>query len=84
MIAVTRLSGQEIMINADLIEFVETTPDTIITLITGRKILVCQTAEEVRARVLAYRRAAGDRFFHAGVTEAMATAVSGDPGGMQV
>ena len=58
MIHVTRLGGQEMLINADLIEFVESTPDTIITLTTGRKVLVREPSAEITARVLAYRRAA--------------------------
>ncbi len=58
MIQITRLGGQEILINADLIELVETTPDTIVTLTTGKKILVRETPQEITARVLHYRRAA--------------------------
>ena len=42
MIQVTRISGKDIIINADLIEFVETTPDTIITTTSGKKIIVKQ------------------------------------------
>nr|CAA9270616.1 Flagellar protein FlbD [uncultured Armatimonadetes bacterium] len=66
MIQITRLGGQEVWVNADLIEFVETTPDTIITLTTGKKVLVRESADEVTGRVLAFRRAAGARPFAAG------------------
>ena len=59
MITVTRFDRSEVVINADLIEFVETCPDTHITLVTGKKLLVRETAQEVVARVLDYRRAAG-------------------------
>jgi flagellar protein FlbD len=59
MITVTRFDQSELIINADLIEFVEALPDTHITLVTGRKFLVRETPEEVIERVLAYRRAAG-------------------------
>ena len=40
MIEVTRLNGTQILVNADLIELVEETPDTVITFTTGRKIIV--------------------------------------------
>lgn len=59
MIIVTRFDRSELVVNADLIEFVEALPDTHITLVTGKKLLVRETADEVVARVLAYRRAAG-------------------------
>ncbi len=59
MITVTRFDNTELVVNADLIEFVETLPDTHITLVTGKKLLVREGAPEVVARVLAYRRAAG-------------------------
>ncbi len=59
MITVTRFDHSPLIINADLIEFVETLPDTHITLVTGKKLLVRETADEVVARVLEYRRAAG-------------------------
>lgn len=61
MISITRLGGQEMWVNADLIELVETTPDTIITLTTGKKVLVRETPEQICARVLRYRRAARTR-----------------------
>ena len=59
MILLTRLNGSEVVINADLIEFVETTPDTLLTLVTGKKIPVRETIEEVIQRVVSYRRATG-------------------------
>lgn len=55
MILVTRFDHSEIYINADLIEFVESTPDTIITTLTGRKLLVRESAAEVRDRIVKYR-----------------------------
>lgn len=59
MIKVTRLNHSELILNADLIEFIERTPDTVITMTTGRKVLVRETAEEVVRRVIAYRREVG-------------------------
>ena len=56
MIKVTRLNDSELVINADLIEFVEAIPETIISLTTGKKIMVTESVEEVIARVIAYRR----------------------------
>lgn len=62
MIPVTRLTSAaaperaEIIVNADLIELVEATPDTLITLTTGRKLLVREPAPEIVARVLRWRR----------------------------
>ena len=59
MITVTRFDNTEFIVNADLIEFVETLPDTHLTLVTGKRLLVRETAKEVVALVLDYRRAAG-------------------------
>ena len=59
MIKVTRFNQSELILNADLIEFIEATPDTVITMITGKKVLVRETADEVRLRALEYRRSIG-------------------------
>ena len=59
MIKVTRFNHSEVILNADLIEFIETTPDTVITMITGKKVLVRETAGEVRDLALEYRRSIG-------------------------
>ncbi len=56
MIEVTRLHNQMIVINADLIEFVEQTPDTMITTTTGKKLLVKESVDEVIDKVVAFRR----------------------------
>ena len=56
MISLTRLNGQEMVINAELIETVEKTPDTIIGLVTGKRFIVQETVEEVISRVMEYRR----------------------------
>ena len=52
MIEVTRLKGKKMMINAELIETVEETPDTVITLTNGKKFVVSESAEEVTQFVL--------------------------------
>ena len=56
MIAVTRLNGQQFMVNAELVELVESTPDTIISLTTGKKFMVRETVEDVVDRIIQYRR----------------------------
>ncbi|HTX18043.1 MAG TPA: flagellar FlbD family protein [Bacteroidota bacterium] len=56
MIEVTRLHNQQIVINADLIEFIEETPDTMISTTTGKKILVQESVSEVIDRIIRYRR----------------------------
>ncbi|MFN8635373.1 MAG: flagellar FlbD family protein [Chloroflexota bacterium] len=58
MITVTRLDGVELVVNAELIQLVEATPDTHLTLTDGRKLIVQEPPDEVVARVIAYRRAA--------------------------
>ena len=55
MIRVTRLNGTEFSVNAELIEQIESTPDTVITLTTGNNIVVRETVDEVTRRVVSYR-----------------------------
>ena len=56
MIEVTRLNGTTVLINSDLIETVEETPDTVISLITGRKFIVKESRQEVKNLVKSYKR----------------------------
>ena len=56
MIHVTRLNHTPVVLNCDLIEHVETTPDTVISLTTGQKLMVLESAEEIIERVVKYRR----------------------------
>lgn len=56
MINVTRLNHRPLVLNSDLIEFIETAPDTVITLTNDRKITVQETVEEIIDRVRAWRR----------------------------
>ena len=55
MIKVTRLNGKEYILNAELIETVEETPDTVITLTNGKKIIVKESRQEVANLVKLYR-----------------------------
>ena len=61
MIKLTRLNDVALIINAELIEFVEESPDTIVTLTTGQKIMVKESVDEVVERVLEYRRSIVNR-----------------------
>jgi flagellar protein FlbD len=56
MIRLTRLNHAPLVLNADLIEHIEITPDTVITLTTGQKIVVLEAADEVVARTVEFRR----------------------------
>jgi flagellar protein FlbD len=56
MIRLTRLNNQTFTVNSDLIKFVERSPDTLITLISGEKIVVRENPEEIAGRVVAFRR----------------------------
>ena len=57
MIAVTRLKGAKMFINAELIELVEAVPDTTITLNNGHRYIVSDPVEAVIDRIIAYRQA---------------------------
>ena len=56
MIALRRLNNQEFVVNADLIETVEATPDTMITLTNGRKIMIRNSIEDVVRKAIKYRQ----------------------------
>jgi flagellar protein FlbD len=56
MIRLTRLNNQALTVNSDLIKFVEQSPDTLITLVSGEKIVVRESVEEVLAGIVEFRR----------------------------
>ena len=56
MITLQKINGSEIIVNADLIETVEKTPDTIITLINGKKMVVSNTPEEIIDLVISFKK----------------------------
>ncbi len=56
MIRVTRLNGAEFMLNADLIESLESTPDTIIALTSGKKLVVKEAIDDVIDKIIEYRQ----------------------------
>jgi len=55
MITVTKINDRDIVVNCDLIELIESTPDTTLTTTTGRKIIVLDTVDEVLNKVVAYK-----------------------------
>jgi flagellar protein FlbD len=64
MIYLTRLNRVPLIINSDLIEHIEVTPDTVIVLTSGEKYLVLETPNEVIDRVIKFRHAVstGEKF----------------------
>jgi len=56
VIQLTRLNNKPLFVNADLIKFVEQSPDTLVTLISGEKLVVLETAEQIRDLFIAFRR----------------------------
>lgn len=73
MIKVTRLNGSELVLNADLIETVEATPDTVISLTTDHKWVVRESVDEVVARVVEFKR----RIYAFGVLPVAANGLEG-------
>lgn len=56
MIRLTRINRVPLVLNSDLIEYVEATPDTVITLTTGAKLVVLESADDVIEKVIGFRR----------------------------
>lgn len=56
MIKLTRLNRVPLIVNADLIEHVEGSPDTVVALTNGQKFLVLESAEEIVEKVIEFRR----------------------------
>jgi flagellar protein FlbD len=57
MIQLTRLNNSSLIVNSDLIKFVEQSPDTVITLLNSEKIIVRESADQVLERIVRFRRA---------------------------
>lgn len=55
MIQLTRLNGNPLVVNSDLIKYAESSPDTMLTLLNGEKIVVLESCDEVVRRTIAYR-----------------------------
>ncbi len=56
MIELTRLQGQKIIVNVDLIEFIEETPDTLVTTTTGKKLMVKESVGEIIEKAVEYKK----------------------------
>jgi flagellar protein FlbD len=56
MIKLTRLGGEPFVLNAELIRYVETRPDTFVTLTTGERVVVTESMDEVIERTIGYQR----------------------------
>lgn len=56
MIELTKMNGSLFTVNAEKIELVEEAPDTIVTLTTGRKLIVKESRQEVKNRVILYKK----------------------------
>jgi flagellar protein FlbD len=59
VIKVTRLNGTEYLLNPHLIESVAKTPDTTITLVSGKKVVIKETPKEMVDEIIAYRKSLG-------------------------
>ncbi|MCL2030526.1 MAG: flagellar FlbD family protein [Oscillospiraceae bacterium] len=55
MVKVSRLQGKEFFVNPDMIEFIEETPDVVVSMVSGKKIIVEGSAEELIGRIVEYR-----------------------------
>ena len=56
MIELTRLHGQKVIVNVDLIEFIEETPDTLVTTTTGKKLMVQESVGEIIEKAIEFKR----------------------------
>ena len=56
MIEVTRINGTKIMINSDIIEMMEETPDTVITLTNGHKYIAGEKTSQIKESIVSFRR----------------------------
>lgn len=56
MIEVTKINGTKVLVNPDLIEVVEETPDTVVFFTTGRKIIIKESRQEIKNLVKFYRK----------------------------
>lgn len=56
MIYVTRLNGERLALNIDIIEQMEETPDTVITLTTGKKLVVKESMQRIREDIISFRK----------------------------
>ncbi len=80
MIELTRLNQKPLTVNSDLIKFVENTPDTVITLVSGEKFVVLESAEIIVERVVEFRRRLLDGLLFNGLSSSNPAVKSGKEG----
>jgi flagellar protein FlbD len=56
MIRLTRLNNQSLIVNSDLIKFIEAAPDTVLTLVNGEKIIVRESGHQILEQIIEFRR----------------------------
>lgn len=56
MIEVTRLNDKKVVVNCDLIEYIEASPDTVISLTTGNKFVIKESVEEAIEKIIKFKR----------------------------
>lgn len=61
MILVTRINDRDVLVNCDQIEMIEEAPDTTISTITGKKIIVRDTVDEILEKIIAYKQCINKR-----------------------
>lgn len=59
MIDLHRLGGEHFLLNSDMIETIDETPDTVVRLLNGHRYIVCESTAEICAKIVEFRRAAG-------------------------
>ncbi len=64
MISVMRMNGMELYVNAELVEYIEATPDTVLTLTTGRKFVLKDSVQEVVDKIIEYRKTIGTKLIY--------------------
>jgi len=78
MIAIQRLNGEQFVLNVDHIETIESTPDTVITLNSGKKYVVGNTIEDIVRKAIKYKQLCGQALQVAGTDKRPNAAASGD------
>ncbi|NSW82416.1 MAG: flagellar FlbD family protein [Syntrophothermus sp.] len=56
MLRLTRLNGEKIILNPEMVEYLEETPDTVITLTTGKKLVVRESISRISEEMIRYKR----------------------------
>ncbi|GBU23134.1 hypothetical protein R80B4_03050 [Fibrobacteres bacterium R8-0-B4] len=77
MIALQKLNGEEFVLNSDHIETVESTPDTVVTLNSGKKYIVGNSIEDIVRKTIKYKQLCGQALQVVGTDKRSEAAVSG-------